>query len=116
MGLLDHELPNYLKNQPEVVLDAIFARNDMRKALRIEANGEQIEDQAVWDLINDLPAFMEALPATRNKLALASYKLHDPETWEADFTDLLNQSQMKLAGDIVQLFNDAGKADEIKET
>ena len=116
MGLLDHELPNYLKNQPELVLDAIFARNDMRKALRIEANGEQIEDQAVWDLINDLPAFMEALPATRNKLALASYKHHHPESWEADFTDLLNQSQMKLAGDIVQLFNDAGKADEIKET
>ena len=116
MGLLDHELPNYLKNQPELVLDAIFARNDMRKALRIEANGEQIEDQAVWDLINDLPAFMEALPATRNKLALASYKHHHPESWEADFTDLLNQSQMKLVGDIVQLFNDAGKADEIKET
>ncbi len=116
MGLLDHELPNYLKNQPELVLDAIFARNDMRKALRIEANGEQIEDQAVWDLINDLPAFMEALPATRNKLALASYKHHHPESWEADFTDLLNQSQMKLAGDIVQLFNDAGKSDEIKET
>ena len=116
MGLLDHELPNYLKNQPELVLDAIFARNDMRKALRIEANGEQIEDQAVWDLINDLPAFMEALPATRNKLALASYKHHHPDSWEADFTDLLNQSQMKLAGDIVQLFNDAGKADEIKET
>ena len=116
MGLLDHELPNYLKNQPELVLDAIFARNDMRKALRIEANGEQIEDQAVWDLINDLPAFMDALPATRNKLALASYKHHHPESWEADFTDLLNQSQMKLAGDIVQLFNDAGKADEIKET
>ena len=116
MGLLDHELPNYLKNQPELVLDAIFARNDMRKALRIEANGEQIEDQAVWDLINDLPAFMEALPATRNKLALASYKHHHPESWEAYFTDLLNQSQMKLAGDIVQLFNDAGKADEIKET
>ena len=116
MGLLDHELPNYLKNQPELVLDAIFARNDMRKALRIEPNGEQIEDQAVWDLVNDLPAFMEALPATRNKLALASYKHHHPETWEADFTDLLNQSQMKLAGDIVQLFNDAGKADEIKET
>ena len=116
MGLLDHELPNYLKNQPELVLDAIFARNDMRKALRIEANGEQIEDQAVWDLVNDLPAFMEALPATRNKLALASYKHHHPESWEADFTDLLNQSQMKLAGDIVQLFNDAGKADEIKET
>ena len=87
MGLLDHELPNYLKNQPELVLDAIFARNDMRKALRIEANGEQIEDQAVWDLINDLPAFMEALPATRNKLALASYKHHHPESWEADFTD-----------------------------
>ena len=116
MGFLDHELPNYLKNQPELVLDAIFARNDMRKALRIEANGEQIEDQAVWDLVNDLPAFMEALPATRNKLALASYKHHHPESWEADFTDLLNQSQMKLAGDIVQLFNDAGKADEIKET
>ena len=116
MGLLDHELPNYLKNQPELVLDAIFARNDMRKALRIEANGEQIEDQAVWDLINDLPAFMEALPATRNKLALTSYKHHHHESWEADFTDLLNQSQMKLAGDIVQLFNDAGKADEIKET
>ncbi len=115
MGLLDHELPNYLKNQPELVLDAIFARNDMRKALRIEANGEQIEDQAVWDLINDLPAFMEALPAT-HKQALASYKHHHPESWEADFTDLLNQSQMKLAGDIVQLFNDAGKSDEIKET
>lgn len=84
MNLLDHEIPNYLKNQPELVLDAIFARNDMRKALRAEPAEGQIEDQAVWDMVSDLPAFMDALPATRNKPALNSYKSHHPESWEND--------------------------------
>jgi transcription elongation GreA/GreB family factor len=116
MNLLDHEIPNYLKNQPELVLDAIFARNDMRKALRVEPAEGQIEDQAVWDMVSDLPAFMDALPATRNKPALNSYKSHHPESWENDLIELLNQSQMKLAGDVVQLFEDAGQQELIWET
>ncbi len=116
MSLLDHEIPNYLKNQPELVLDAIFARNDMRKALRVEPAEGQIEDQAVWDMVSDLPAFMDALPATRNKPALNSYKSHHPESWENDLIELLNQSQMKLAGDVVQLFEDAGQQELIWET
>jgi len=116
MNLLDHEIPNYLKNQPELVLDAIFARNDMRKALRAEPAEGQIEDQAVWDMVSDLPAFMDALPATRNKPALNSYKSHHPESWENDLIELLNQSQMKLAGDVVQLFEDAGQQELIWET
>ncbi len=116
MNLLDHEIPNYLKNQPELVLDAIFARNDMRKALRVDPAEGQIEDQAVWDMVSDLPAFMDALPATRNKPALNSYKSHHPESWENDLIELLNQSQMKLSGDVVQLFEDAGQQELIWET
>jgi transcription elongation GreA/GreB family factor len=59
---------------------------------------------------------MDALPATRNKPALNSYKSHHPESWENDLIELLNQSQMKLAGDVVQLFEDAGQQELIWET
>ena len=116
MQILDEEIPNYLKNQPELVLDAIFARNDLREGLRIDPVEGQIEDAAVWEQVENLPAFMDALPATRNKLALRSYKLHHPETWENDFYDLLNNSQMKLVGEIVQLIIDEDRQDAVKET
>ncbi|MBT5927644.1 MAG: hypothetical protein HOH33_13605 [Verrucomicrobia bacterium] len=116
MDILDAEIPNYLKNQPELVLDAIFARNDLREGLRIEPIEGQIEDAKVWEQVNDLATFMDALPATRNKLALRSYKPHHPDTWEDDFYDLLNKSQMKLVGEIVQLLIDEDRQDSVKET
>jgi transcription elongation GreA/GreB family factor len=116
MQLLDSEIPNYIKSKPELVLDAIFTRNDLREGLRIEPVEGQIEDIAVWDLVEDLPAFMDALPATRNKLALRSYKKHHEEKWEEDFYELLNNSQMKLVGEIVQLLIDEDRQDSVKET
>jgi transcription elongation GreA/GreB family factor len=116
MEILDAEIPNYLKNQPELVMDAIFARDDLRDGLRAEADENQIEDLAVWDLVEDLPAFMDALPAVRNKRALRSYKKHHPETWMDDFESLVNQSQMKLVGEIVQLLMDQERQDSVKQT
>ncbi|MDA7524862.1 GreA/GreB family elongation factor [bacterium] len=116
MQLLDGEIPNYIKNQPELVLDAIFTRNDLREGLRIEAVEGQIEDIAVWDLVEDLPAFMDALAATRNKRTLRSYKQHHEEKWEEDFHDLLNNAQMKLVGEIVNLLIDEDRHEGAKET
>ena len=116
MDLLDSEIPNYVKNQPELTLDAIFARNDLREGLRKEPAEGQIEDGTIWELVEDLAAFMDALPATRNKLALNSYKIHHPETWVEDLLELKNNSQMKLVGEIVNLLIDEGRQEEVKES
>jgi transcription elongation factor GreA len=116
MDLLDSEIPNYVKNQPELTLDAIFARNDLREGLRKEPAEGQIEDGTIWELVEDLAAFMDALPATRNKLALNSYKIHHPETWVEDLLELKNNSQMKLVGEIVNLLIDEGRQEVAKES
>ena len=114
---LNAEIPSYIRTQPAVALEALFARDDVRglEPGAGPAPGEP-DAKAVWAQDPKLGALMEALPAAKHRRALESFLAANPERWHEVLTQALNTVSARLCHEFAGLLIHESKIAQLKET
>ena len=116
IAALNSEIPSYLRTQPAVALEAIFARDDLRELAGLEPAPDQLSAPSVWSQDLKLGTLMEQLPASKHRRALESFKAANPDHWAETLRTTLNQVSAKLCREFAGLLIHEGKIDQLKET
>lgn len=106
VAALNTEIGSHLRTQPAVALEAIFVRDDIREATEAPPAEGENTPQAIWSQPLQLGELLEALPATRHRRALESFKAAKPDHWLDALRLALNTVSAKtcreVAGFLVQ--------------
>jgi transcription elongation GreA/GreB family factor len=116
MSALNNELPSYVRTQPAVALEAIFARDDIRQMANLPAVPGELETNAIWSQDLKLGPLMEGLPAAKHRRALESFQAANAELWHEALRNTLNSVPAKLCREFTSLLIHQGKMEALKET
>jgi transcription elongation factor GreA len=114
-GVLNGEIITHMRNQPNVALEAMFVRDDLRQAAGLSASEGELTPKEIWAQEPRFAAFMESLPAAKQRRALETFKDSNP-LWIEVTRGALNSASAKLAGEIAGLLIDNGKVELLKES
>jgi transcription elongation factor GreA len=114
-GVLNGEIITHMRNQPNVALEAMFVRDDLRQAAGLTASEGELTPKEIWAQEPRFAAFMESLPAAKQRRALETFKDSNP-LWTEVVRGALNSASAKLAGEIAGLLIDNGKVELLKES
>jgi len=113
--VLNAEIATHLRPQTALALEAMFVRDDLLAAAGLAAAASDLTPQAVWEQQPRFSAFMESLPAAKQRRALETFMLSNP-LWPEAVRTGMNSVSAKLCGEMAGLLIDNGKADILKET
>jgi transcription elongation GreA/GreB family factor len=118
IAALNAEIPSYVRTQPAVALEAIFARDDIRGLVpeaAAAAPGE-LDASAIWSQELKLGPLMDQLPAAKHRRALDSFQAANPEHWADVLRNILNTASAKLCREFAGLLIHHGKFEQLKES
>lgn len=110
------EISNYLRTQPPVALEAVFARDDLRAMAELAPAEGEVGAATIWAQEMKLGALLEGLPAARHRRALESFMAANPDHWHEILLNSLNTVPAKLCRELACLLIHEGKLDALKET
>jgi transcription elongation GreA/GreB family factor len=114
-GVLNNEIASHRQTQPALALEAIFMRDELRKASgRLPVEGE-VTVGAIWTQNLDHGRVFDQMTATKHKQGLQSFRDTFPETWDELLLGLLNRVSARLCGECVRLLVQEGKLDALKQ-
>jgi len=115
-GALNAEIPSYQRTQPAVALEAIFVRDDIAAMGSLPAIPGQLEAPTIWGQEQRIGALMEALPASRHRRSLESFKAANPALWHEVIRSTMNSVPAKLCHEFATVLIQDGKIGLLKET
>ena len=113
---LNTEIASYLRTQPAVALEGVFARDDLRAMAGLAPGEGETTVAQIWSQDVKFGALMEALPAAKHRRALDSFKAVNPERWHESVRGAMNTVSAKLCREFANLLIQEGKFGEVKET
>jgi transcription elongation factor GreA len=113
--VLNAEIGTHMRNQPNVALEAMFVRDDLREAAGLPAAEGELTPKDIWAQEPRFASFMESLPAAKHRRALETFQTSNP-LWPEVVRTALNSVSAKLSGEMAGLLIDSGKVDLLKET
>jgi transcription elongation GreA/GreB family factor len=116
IAALNAEIVTYLRTQPAVALDAIFARDDLRLGAGLPPAQGEIQEKDIWAQELQFGPMMEQMAAPKHRRALQSFRQACPDTWAATVQKGLNTVSAKLCAELVHLLVSEGRLDLLKET
>jgi transcription elongation GreA/GreB family factor len=116
INALNSEIPSYQRTQPAVALEGIFIRDDIQAMAGLPATDGSLQAEAVWSQDLKLGPLMEALPASKHRRALESFKHSNPERWQDVLRQTLNHVPAKLCHEFASLLIHEGKIEQLKDT
>jgi transcription elongation GreA/GreB family factor len=116
IGALNTEITSYLRTQPSVALEGVFARNDLRAMAGLATAEGEVTAAQIWAQDTKFGVLMEGLPAVKHRRALESFKTVNPERWHEIVRGSMNVVSAKLCREFAGLLIQEGKFDEVKET
>jgi len=115
IGALNSEIATYVRTQPSVALEGIFAREDLRAMAGLPHPEGELTAAQIWTADMKFGALMEALPAAKHRRALESFKATNPERWSEIVRIGLNSVSAKLCKEFATLLTQSGKLPELKD-
>jgi transcription elongation GreA/GreB family factor len=115
VAALNAEIPSYQRTQPAVALEAIFIRDDVREAVGLAPEPDELTPAAIWLHDTKPGAVLETLPAAKHRRALESFKAANPEHWHEVLLQSLNSLPAKLCHECAGLLIHEGKLEALKE-
>ena len=116
IAALNTELVSYQRTQPAVALEAIFVRDDVREATGVPPSDGELTAQLIWAQDSKLGPLLEALPASKHRRALESFKTANPKHWHSALQAALNSVTAKLCHELAGLLIQEGNIEQLKET
>jgi transcription elongation GreA/GreB family factor len=113
--LLNAEIASHLKTQPWLALEAIFARDELRKSAGLPPVDGEPTAADLWAQSPKPAQVFELIPATKHRHALQSFKEANPDRWQELLLGILNTVSAKLCSECVQLLHQEGRLASLKE-
>jgi transcription elongation GreA/GreB family factor len=113
---LNADITAYLRTQPAVALEAVFARDELAEAADLQPTTVEITAAQIWGQDIKFGPMLELIPAAKHHRALASFKQANPERWQEILRGSLNFVSAKLAKEFASLLIAEGKMEVLKET
>ena len=113
-GVLNSEIGTHIRTQPAVAMEAMFVRDELRTAAGIQPASGELTPKEIWAQEPRFAAFMDSLPAIKQRRALESFKESQP-LWAEVLKTALNATSAKLSGEIANMLIDNGKLDVLKD-
>src|SRR5271170_4956895 len=116
IAALNTDIATYLRTQPAVALEAVFARDELAEAAGLQPTTVEISAAQIWGQDIKFGPMLELIPAAKHHRALASFKTANPDRWQEILRGSLNFVSAKLAKEFASLLVHEGKLDLLKET
>jgi transcription elongation factor GreA len=113
---LNTDIATYLRTQPAVALEAVFARDELAEAAGLQPTTMEISAAQIWGQDIKFGPMLELIPAAKHHRALASFKTANPDRWQEILRGSLNFVSAKLAKEFASLLIAEGKLELLKET
>jgi len=113
---LNADITAYLRTQPAVALEAVFARDELAEATGLQPTTVEITAAQIWGQDIKFGPMLELIPAAKHHRALASFKQANPDRWQEILRGSLNFVSAKLAKEFASLLIAEGKMELLKET
>lgn len=114
-AMLNSEIATHIRTQPNVAMEAMFVRDDLRQAGGLAPAEGEFTPKDIWAQEPRFTSFMESLPAAKHRRALDTFKASNP-LWTEMVRTALSSSSAKLSGELANLLIENGKLDLLKET
>jgi transcription elongation GreA/GreB family factor len=116
IAALNADITSYLRTQPAVALEAVFARDELAEAAGLQPATMEISAAQIWGQDIKFGPMLELIPAAKHHRALASFKIANPDRWQEILRGSLNFVSAKLAKEFASLLIAEGKMELLKET
>jgi transcription elongation GreA/GreB family factor len=116
IAALNADIATYLRTQPAVALEAVFARDELAEAAGLQPTTVEISAAQIWGQDIKFGPMLELIPAAKHHRALASFKTANPDRWTEILRGSLNFVSAKLAKEFASLLIAEGKLELLKET
>src|SRR6267143_3456568 len=113
--LLDADIASHQRTLPALALEAIFVRDEMRKAAGLPSPEGELTAAAIWSQNLKLGPLLEQVPAAKHKQALQAFKEANPDRWHEALLAILNTVSAKLCGECAHLLIHEGKLQQLKD-
>jgi transcription elongation factor GreA len=113
---LNADITAYLRTQPAVALEAVFARDELAETAGLQPTTVEITAAQIWGQDIKFGPMLELIPAAKHHRALASFKQANPDRWQEILRSSLNFVSAKLAKEFASLLIAEGKMEVLKET
>jgi transcription elongation GreA/GreB family factor len=115
-ALLNAEIVSHQQTLPALALEAVFARDELRRLSGRSAGDREISATTIWTQHSNLGQVFEDLPATKHKQALQSFRDAFPDSWDTLLLKMMNGVSARLCGECARLLIQEGKLDPLKDT
>jgi transcription elongation GreA/GreB family factor len=114
---LNADIVSHQRTQPGVALEAIFARDELRKVIpgTSEPAPDEITAAQIWAQDIKFGPVLEQIPAAKHHHALESFRAANPERWHEVLRGSLNSVSAKLCREFAGLLIQEGKMDLLKD-
>jgi transcription elongation factor GreA len=113
--LLNTEISSHQQTQPALALEAIFLRDELARAANLEPIPGQCQAHQVWQQNHRIGPLFEAMPATKHRQALASFRSAFPDEWVHRLLGILNFVSARLCGECATLLIHEGQLAPLKD-
>ncbi|MFM8468369.1 MAG: GreA/GreB family elongation factor [Limisphaerales bacterium] len=116
IATLNAEITSHQRTQPALALEAVFLRDELRKAAGLTPIEGELTEAALWNQGLKLGQLLDAMPAAKHRRALDSFKAATPNLWHEAVIGTINSVPAKLAGECAAMLMENGKLDLLRET
>lgn len=116
IATLNAEITSHQRTQPALALEAVFLRDELRKAAGLTPAEGELTEIALWNQGLKLGQLLDGMPAAKHRRALDSFKEATPTLWYEAVIGTLNNVSAKLAGECAAMLMENGKLDLLRET
>ncbi len=116
IATLNAEITSYQRTQPALALEAVFLRDELRRAAGVAVTEGELTESSLWNQGLKLGQLLDGMPAAKHRRALDSFQLAAPTLWYEAVIGTLNNASAKLAGECATMLMQNGKLDILRET
>ena len=114
VSILNEAIKNHLTLKPSLALEAILLRDAIRTQSGIQPQEGELTASDIYEKADDLAGLIEGLSAAKQKLALEAFRQAHPDTWVDTYLKLINETGLRLVGELIQILIDTGHFEKFK--
>ena len=112
---LNTDIISHQRTQSSLALEAVFLRDELRTATGLTGPESDLSELSIWTQTTKPGPLLEAVPATKHKRALQSFRDAFPDRWAESLLGTVNSVSCKLCTECAALLIHEGKLTLLKE-
>ncbi len=112
---LNADIASHQRTLTSLALEAVFMRDELRAATGVPPQENELNEGQIWAQTSKPGQVLEAIPASKHKRALQSFKEAHPADWVEILLGALNSMSAKLCGEATSLLIQEGHLDRLKD-